>query len=96
MGVTVLYSSGDQGVGGGGDLCLLPNGTQSFQGKIFNPTFPSTLSHAIYKTSLIFSEGTCPYITSVGATQVVAGHKVSSQTPCRKMSLNQQFSVRYR
>ncbi|KAI0093145.1 subtilisin-like protein [Irpex rosettiformis] len=61
MGVTVLYSSGDQGVGGGGDLCLLPNGTQSFNGRIFNPTFPST----------------CPYITSVGATQVVAGHKVT-------------------
>ncbi|KAI0344783.1 subtilisin-like protein [Trametopsis cervina] len=61
MGVTILYSSGDEGVGGGGDVCLFPNGTQSSAAKGFNPTFPST----------------CPFITSVGATQVVAGHKVT-------------------
>ncbi|KIJ66022.1 hypothetical protein HYDPIDRAFT_174767 [Hydnomerulius pinastri MD-312] len=54
MGVTVLYSSGDYGVAGNGGLCLEANGTQSVNGTIFNPSFP----------------GTCPYITSVGATQV--------------------------
>ncbi|KAH7906414.1 peptidase S8/S53 domain-containing protein [Hygrophoropsis aurantiaca] len=54
MGVTVLYSSGDYGVAGNDALCLEPNGTQSVNGTIFNPSFPST----------------CPYITSVGATQV--------------------------
>jgi subtilase family serine protease len=53
MGVTVLYSSGDNGVSGNGRLCLNPDGSQSANGKIFNPTFP----------------GGCPYVTSVGATQ---------------------------
>ncbi|KAG9312226.1 peptidase S8/S53 domain-containing protein [Chiua virens] len=54
MGVTFLYSSGDGGVAGNNHACLNPDGSQSSSGKIFNPTFPST----------------CPYITSVGATQV--------------------------
>ncbi|EGO00782.1 hypothetical protein SERLA73DRAFT_71753 [Serpula lacrymans var. lacrymans S7.3] len=54
MGVTILYSSGDYGVAGNDDVCLNPNGTQTADGTMFNPTFP----------------GTCPYITSVGATQV--------------------------
>ncbi|KAJ7685503.1 peptidase S8/S53 domain-containing protein [Mycena polygramma] len=60
MGVTVLYSSGDNGVAGNGGLCLNPNGTQSTGGTRFNPSFP----------------GTCPYITSVGATQVLPNHTV--------------------
>ncbi|KAG9312210.1 peptidase S8/S53 domain-containing protein [Chiua virens] len=54
MGVTFVFSSGDNGVAGNGDNCLNPDGSQSASGKIFNPTFPST----------------CPYVTSVGATQV--------------------------
>ncbi|EGO00781.1 hypothetical protein SERLA73DRAFT_167028 [Serpula lacrymans var. lacrymans S7.3] len=54
MGITILYSSGDDGVAGNDDYCLNPNGTQTADGKIFNPSFP----------------GTCPYVTSVGATQV--------------------------
>ncbi|KAG6381966.1 peptidase S8/S53 domain-containing protein [Boletus reticuloceps] len=54
MGITVLYSSGDNGVAGNSDLCLISNHTQSHDGYIFNPTFP----------------GTCPYVTSVGATMV--------------------------
>jgi tripeptidyl-peptidase-1 len=53
MGVTVLFSSGDNGVAGNGGTCLTRNGSESAQGKRFNPTFPST----------------CPYVTSVGATQ---------------------------
>ncbi|EGO26347.1 hypothetical protein SERLADRAFT_436158 [Serpula lacrymans var. lacrymans S7.9] len=54
MGVTVLYSSGDNGVAGVGKACLLATGSPTSSGKVFNPTFPST----------------CPYITSVGATQI--------------------------
>ncbi|KAG9312229.1 peptidase S8/S53 domain-containing protein [Chiua virens] len=61
LGVTFLYSSGDNGVAGNGNTCLNPNGSQSVDGKIFNPTFPST----------------CPYVTSIGATQVSAGKTVS-------------------
>jgi len=54
MGTTFLYSSGDYGVAGYDNICLEPNGTQVLDAPIFNPTFPST----------------CPYVTSVGATQV--------------------------
>ncbi|OBZ66333.1 Aorsin [Grifola frondosa] len=57
MGTTVLYSSGDYGVAGNGDLCIDSNGAQAFFGTIFNPTFPAG----------------CPYITSVGGTQVDPG-----------------------
>ncbi|KAG0699469.1 peptidase S8/S53 domain-containing protein [Suillus ampliporus] len=60
MGVTILYSSGDYGVEGNGETCLNPDGNQTTDGKIFNPTFPST----------------CPYVTSVGATQVSPGQSV--------------------
>jgi tripeptidyl-peptidase-1 len=41
-------------VTGNGAACLNPDGSQTTSGKIFNPSFPST----------------CPFITSVGATQV--------------------------
>ncbi|KAH9886275.1 subtilisin-like protein [Cubamyces lactineus] len=60
-GVTFVYSSGDAGVGGRNDVCLDENGNQVAGGKIFSPTFP----------------GGCPYVTSVGATQVLPGHKVT-------------------
>ena len=63
-GVTVIYSSGDDGVAGNGGLCCTnqgcAGGSQSPSGKFFNPTFPST----------------CPYVTSVGATQMVPGSDV--------------------
>ncbi|KAF8880770.1 peptidase S8/S53 domain-containing protein [Infundibulicybe gibba] len=57
MGVTVLYSSGDHGVAGNSGYCLDALGDQSPDGTIFNPSFPSS----------------CPYVTSVGATQMIAG-----------------------
>ncbi|KZT01332.1 subtilisin-like protein [Laetiporus sulphureus 93-53] len=60
MGMTILYSSGDFGVAGYENSCLEPNGTQAIGAPIFNPTFPST----------------CPYVTSVGATQVSPGRTV--------------------
>ncbi|CAF0805613.1 unnamed protein product [Adineta steineri] len=55
MGVTIFYASGDYGVAGNEGYCLLPNGTEtnSTTAPRYNPSFPST----------------CPYITSVGATQ---------------------------
>ena len=70
MGTTVLYSSGDYGVGGYGDSCLLPNGTAGAGGKIFAPSFP----------------GGCPYVTSVGATQVNPGAKVTDpESACEQV-----------
>ncbi|KAF8835707.1 subtilisin-like protein, partial [Paxillus ammoniavirescens] len=73
MGVTVIYSSGDNGVAGNGNVCLNPDGnvasSQSSDGKIFNPTFPST----------------CPYVTAVGATQVSPGNSVfDSESACEQ------------
>ncbi|KAG1746464.1 peptidase S8/S53 domain-containing protein [Suillus lakei] len=65
MGVTVLYSSGDDGVAGNSDYCLNPDGTQSANGTIFNPSFP----------------GTCPYVTSVGATMVKPNATVFQTQP---------------
>ena len=40
MGITILYSSGDNGVAGNDGFCLTPDGTQTATGKIFNPSFP--------------------------------------------------------
>lgn len=69
MGMTILYSSGDDGVAGSDDYCLEPNGTQAIGAPRFNPSFP----------------GTCPYITSVGATQVSPNHTVrSTQRGCTR------------
>lgn len=62
MGVSVLYSSGDYGVAGNSNQCI--NSTGGYQngtlGGRFNPAFPST----------------CPYVTSVGATQVIPGTNI--------------------
>ncbi|KAJ6501263.1 subtilisin-like protein [Mycena vulgaris] len=70
MGVTVLYSSGDNGVAGNGGLCLNPDGSQTSAGKIFNPSFPST----------------CPFVTGVGATQVNPGAKVTDpESACEQV-----------
>lgn len=60
MGTSFLFSSGDNGVAGNRGVCLNRDGSQSVEGKIFNPSFP----------------GTCPYVTSVGATQVPSGKTV--------------------
>ena len=61
MGVSVLYSSGDYGVAGNQGACINPDGSYNNGGSgRFNPSFP----------------GTCPYITSVGATQVIPNTNV--------------------
>ncbi|KIK70403.1 hypothetical protein GYMLUDRAFT_32410 [Collybiopsis luxurians FD-317 M1] len=54
MGTTILYSSGDDGVAGGGGVCLDETGQPVKNGTMFNPDFPAT----------------CPFVTAVGATQV--------------------------
>ncbi|KAF9520163.1 hypothetical protein BS47DRAFT_1336132 [Hydnum rufescens UP504] len=60
-GVTVVYSSGDYGVAGNGGNCIDASGHLSPSGLRFNPSFPST----------------CPYITSIGATQIKPGNTVA-------------------
>ncbi|KAH9816761.1 putative aorsin endoprotease precursor [Melampsora americana] len=60
MGVTFIFSSGDNGVAGNRGICLNRDGTQSENGPLFNPSFP----------------GTCPYVTSIGATQLPTGKTV--------------------
>jgi len=61
LGTSVLYSSGDDGVAGAGNLCLDSKGQPAPGGTAFNPSFPVT----------------CPFITAVGATQVNPGSTVN-------------------
>ncbi|KAJ2891253.1 hypothetical protein MKZ38_000692 [Zalerion maritima] len=63
-GVTFLFSSGDSGVAGNGNQCIDPTTGAYNDGAegIFNPSFP----------------GGCPWVTSVGATQVLEGASVRS------------------
>lgn len=64
QGVSVLYSSGDFGVAGNGGQCIDSKTGAYNNGSsgVFNPSFP----------------GTCPYVTSVGATQILNGSTVHS------------------
>ncbi|PMD54431.1 tripeptidyl peptidase-like protein [Hyaloscypha bicolor E] len=64
QGVSILYSSGDFGVAGNSGQCINPVTGAYNNGStgLFNPSFP----------------GTCPYITSVGATQILNGSTVHS------------------
>ncbi|THH29362.1 hypothetical protein EUX98_g4824 [Antrodiella citrinella] len=61
LGTTVLYSSGDDGVAGGGGICLDAEGQPSDDGSKFSPGFPVT----------------CGFLTAVGATQVNPGSTVN-------------------
>ncbi|SPO00049.1 related to serine protease [Cephalotrichum gorgonifer] len=72
-GVSLVFASGDFGVAGNAKTCFDPL-TGAYQheylGGIFNPSFPST----------------CPYVTSVGATQVMEGSTVrSGEVACEKV-----------
>ncbi|KAI0130219.1 Pro-kumamolisin [Xylariales sp. AK1849] len=62
QGVSILFSSGDNGVAGNGAECIDPTTGAYNNGStgLFNPSFP----------------GTCPYVTSVGATQILNGSSV--------------------
>lgn len=61
MGITMLFSSGDNGVAGNAGLCVDSEGTESESGTIFSPGFPIG----------------CPYVTSIGATQIDPGANVT-------------------
>ena len=62
-GTTILYSSGDYGVAGNRGACINPDGTYN-NGATgkFNPSFPAS----------------CPYVTAVGATQIVPNASVTA------------------
>jgi tripeptidyl-peptidase I len=62
QGVTVIYSSGDFGVAGNSGQCIdsVTGAYNNGTNGRFNPSFP----------------GTCPYVTSVGATQINPGSSV--------------------
>jgi len=62
QGVSILYSSGDFGVAGNGGQCInsVTGAYNNGSNGLFNPSFP----------------GGCPYVTSVGATQVLNGSTV--------------------
>jgi tripeptidyl-peptidase-1 len=65
MGTTFVFSSGDYGTAGNGNECIDPSTGQSGTTSTctkFNPSFP----------------GTCPYILSVGATQIAKGGTVTT------------------
>jgi tripeptidyl-peptidase-1 len=66
-GTTIIYSSGDNGVAGNSAQCCTKakcaGGTYNSGTRgAFNPSLPST----------------CPYVTSVGATQIVPGASVTA------------------
>ena len=72
-GISVVFASGDFGVAGNANACFDPL-TGAYQhgalGGLFNPSFPST----------------CPYVTSVGATEVMEGSTVrSGEVACQKV-----------
>jgi tripeptidyl-peptidase-1 len=66
--VTVVVSSGDYGVAGNSGRCSTFEGFSggwlngAGAGGVFNPSFP----------------GTCPYITSVGATRIILGAAITA------------------
>jgi len=62
MGTSILYSSGDNGVAGFGNICQTPDHVDSNSTTgAFNPEFPAS----------------CPFVTAVGATQVNPGSTVN-------------------
>ncbi|KAK7972919.1 tripeptidyl-peptidase sed2 [Apiospora saccharicola] len=75
QGVSMIFSSGDSGVAGNGHLCRDPASGDFNDGSkgLFTPAFPST----------------CPYITSVGATQIVPGKTVAdAESACEETILS--------
>ncbi|KUI73074.1 Aorsin [Cytospora mali] len=72
QGVTVIYSSGDFGVAGNGGQCIdtVTGAFNNGSSGMFNPSFP----------------GTCPWVTSVGATQIPSGSTVTdSESACEQV-----------
>ncbi|KAK9780096.1 putative Protease s8 tripeptidyl peptidase [Seiridium cardinale] len=72
QGVSMIFSSGDNGVAGNQAVCIDPATGAYNDGSsgLFNPSFP----------------GTCPYVTSVGATQILNGSSVrSAESACEEV-----------
>ncbi|KAK7001799.1 serine protease S53 [Favolaschia claudopus] len=70
LGTSVFYSSGDDGVAGNGGVCLNSTLQPVDNGTVFNPSFPST----------------CPFVTSVGATQILEGNTVNDpESACEEV-----------
>ncbi|KAH6645842.1 protease s8 tripeptidyl peptidase [Truncatella angustata] len=72
QGVSMIFSSGDNGVAGNQAVCIDPTTGAYNDGSsgLFNPSFP----------------GTCPYVTSVGATQILNGSSVrSAESACEEV-----------
>jgi tripeptidyl-peptidase-1 len=71
LGTTFVYSSGDSGVAGGGNSCIDSDGYYNDgTSGQFVPSFPST----------------CPYILSVGATQIIPGSSVRApESACQQV-----------
>ncbi|KAJ7149241.1 subtilisin-like protein [Mycena crocata] len=70
MGTSVFYSSGDDGVAGNSGVCLNAEHQPAENGTVFNPSFPST----------------CPFVTSVGATQILEGNTVDDpESACEEV-----------
>lgn len=61
QGISIVFASGDSGVGGPEDDDGNSNGCLGDNGQIFTPDFPST----------------CPYLTTVGATYLPSGGDVN-------------------
>lgn len=71
QGISMIFSSGDNGVAGNSAVCIDPTTGAYNDGAsgLFNPSFP----------------GTCPYVTSVGATQILNGSSVrSAESACEE------------
>ncbi|KAJ6624427.1 subtilisin-like protein [Mycena sp. CBHHK59/15] len=70
MGTSVFYSSGDNGVAGNGGVCLNATHQPVRRGTVFNPGFPVT----------------CPFVTAVGATQILEGNTVDDpESACEEV-----------
>ncbi|KAJ6255895.1 Aorsin [Drechslerella dactyloides] len=74
MGVSVLFASGDFGVGGFGSACRDPSGAYNdgLSGR-FTPDYPATLLDVALSLHMTYQ---CPYLTAVGGTYIPLGKTV--------------------
>ncbi|KAI2638406.1 subtilisin-like protein [Xylaria nigripes] len=80
MGVSTLYSSGDSGTTGNSGTCLGENNVPHFGVGRFSPLFPAT----------------CPWVTTVGGSQLPAGGSVTDrQTVARDFVPGGGFSNQF-
>lgn len=84
QGVTILYSSGDDGVAGNGGACIGPNGQENNgTSGMFNPSFPGGCPFVTYASHISFMSLLYTYYltnatnSSVGATQVKVNSTVT-------------------